>query len=47
MAPAGESKGNLAAHILLRTVVLFAVGVSMNWYTNHFFSAWRVAMLVP
>jgi predicted acyltransferase len=31
----GESKGKLVTHILLRTVVLFAVGVFMNWYTNY------------
>ncbi len=30
----GESKGKLVAHILLRTTILFAVGVFMNWYTN-------------
>ena len=31
----GESKGKLVAHILLRTAVLFAIGVFMNWYTNY------------
>jgi predicted acyltransferase len=30
----GESKGNLIAHILLRTAILFAVGVFMNWYSQ-------------
>jgi predicted acyltransferase len=31
----GESKGKLVAHILLRTTILFAIGVFMNWYTNY------------
>jgi predicted acyltransferase len=31
----GESKGKLVAHIVQRTVVLFAIGVFMNWYTNY------------
>jgi predicted acyltransferase len=31
----GESQRKLVGHILLRTAVLFAVGVFMNWYTNY------------
>jgi len=30
----GDSKGKLVAHILLRTVILFAIGVFMNGYYN-------------
>ena len=31
----GDSRGKLVAHILLRTVILFAIGVFMNVYFNY------------
>ena len=31
----GDSKSQLVGHILVRALVLFSIGVFMNWYTNY------------